>query len=225
MAVVMEFALEIGGQHGFHGIDSLESGEAGREYGAGLVAGVADGGFVLGEDGAGNDGGQHLALGLTLREHLVADAGVLHVEGNHFAQAEAHHGDGFGGFAGQGIEVEDEDADEGVGQDQSDGVGARRNLGERGTNGRCDGFGRAQVGLFDAGDQRAGGQRHKGVDWAASARSVRGRSAAASTPSGEISTAAGGRPPAALRLVLCKIDGKCGCSFQFTRQQSRFLRG
>ena len=45
-------------------------------------------------------------------EHLIADAGVLHIEGNHLAQAEADDGNGFSGFGGKGIEVEDEDADE-----------------------------------------------------------------------------------------------------------------
>ena len=55
---------------------------------------------------------------LVLRQHLVAQAGVLHIEGNHLAQAEAQHGNGFGSLGGQGIEVQHEDADHGVGQDQ-----------------------------------------------------------------------------------------------------------
>ena len=131
---------EVGGQHGFHGIDGFKRGEAGGKNRAGLVAGGADGGFVLGEDGAGKHGGEHLPLGLVLGEDLVADAGVLHVEGNHFAQAEAQDGKGFSGAGGQGIEVEHEDADGGVGKHQRDGAGARRDLVERGANGGGDGF-------------------------------------------------------------------------------------
>ena len=53
---------------------------------------------------------------------------MLNLEGNHFAQAEAHDGEGLSGLGGEGIEIEDEDANNGVGQDDSDGAGARRNF-------------------------------------------------------------------------------------------------
>ena len=130
MAVVIAMRAQVGGQHRFHGSSRLQRGQAGGQHGAGFVAGSADGGFILGEDRARHDRGQHFALGLVLRQHLVADAGVLHIEWNHFAQAEAHHGDGFGSLGGQGIEVEHKDADERVGQNQGDGAGARGNFGQ-----------------------------------------------------------------------------------------------
>ena len=69
--------------------------------------------------GAGTDGGENLPFRFVLREHLIADAGVLNFKGNHFAQAEADERNGFRGFCGKGIEVEDEDADEHVGQEQT----------------------------------------------------------------------------------------------------------
>ncbi len=99
-----------------------------RENRAGLVSGVADGGFVFGEDGAGKDGSEDLPRVPGLGEDLIADASVLDVEGNHFAQAEAENGDCFGGTSGQGIEVEHEDTDDGVGQNEGDGTGARARL-------------------------------------------------------------------------------------------------
>ena len=109
---------EVGGQTASMESTASSAARLEEQNSAGLVAGGANGGFVLGEDGAGHDGGQNFAFGFVLRQHLIADAGVLHVKGNHLAQAEADHGDGFSGFGGKGIEVEDEDADERVGQDQ-----------------------------------------------------------------------------------------------------------
>ena len=128
-------------------------------------------------------------------KHLIADAGVLDIEGDHFAQAEADDGNGLSGFGGKGIEVEDEDADDGVGQDDGDGASARRDFVESGADGGGDGFGRAQVGLFNAGNERAGRKRNEGVDVAlrdsdAPRRARAAGRAAASTPSGEISMAA-----------------------------------
>ena len=88
-----------------------------KKNSARLVAGGAHGSFILGEDGAGHDGGEHLAFGFVLRQNLIADAGMFHVERDHLAQAKAHDRDGFSVFGGQGIEVEDEDADQRVGKD------------------------------------------------------------------------------------------------------------
>ena len=86
---------------------------------------------------------------------------MLHVKGNHLAQAEAEHRDGFSGLGGQGIEVEHEDADQRVGKDERDGAGARRDLAEGGANGSGDRLRRAQIGLADAGNERAGGSGSK----------------------------------------------------------------
>ncbi len=119
---------EIRGHDGFQGVEGFKRGERGRKYCAGLVACGTNGGFVFGENGAGNDGGKDFTFGFGLRQQLIADAGVLDLERDHFAQAEAHDGEGFSGLGGQGIEIEDEDADNGVGQDDSDGAGARRNF-------------------------------------------------------------------------------------------------
>ena len=125
------------------GIAGLQCGEAGGQHRSRLVSGGAHGGFVFGQNRAGNDGGEHLALGLGFREHLVADAGVFHVERNHFAQTETEDGECFSGLGGQGIEVENEDADHGVGQDDGHGAGARGNLIESAADGGGNGFGSA----------------------------------------------------------------------------------
>ncbi len=65
---------------------------------------------------------------------------------------------------GEGIEVEDENADGGIGNDEGDGAGARRDAGEGGANGGGDGFAATHVEFADAGDQDAGTQRLKRVD-------------------------------------------------------------
>ena len=133
-------------------------------------------------------------------EHLIADAGVLHIEGNHFAQAEAHDGDRFDGFGGQGIEVEDEDANKGVGQNHSDGAASAvkfRARAERMAAVTASGarrFGSSMPGMT----RRPEAERRRRLALAGRTRltacAATGR-AAASTPSGEISTAAGGRSP------------------------------
>jgi len=155
---------EVRGQHGFKGVDGFKRGEAGGKNRAGLVSGRADGGFVFGEDEPGENGGEDFPLVLGLGEHLVADAGMLDVEGDHFAEAETQDGEGFRGAGGQGIEVEHEDADDGVGQNEGDGAGAGRDLAERGADGVGDSLGGADVGLADAGDQGAGREWNEGVD-------------------------------------------------------------
>ena len=51
-------------------------------------------------------------------EDLVAEAGVFDVEGDHFAQAETEDREWPRGLGGEGIEVEHEDADDGVGENE-----------------------------------------------------------------------------------------------------------
>ena len=126
---------QVGGQHGFHGVDGLKRGQAGGQNRAGLVSGGANRGLVFGQDGAGENRSQHLPLVLVLRQHLVADAR----RAPHRREPSCAGGSAGPGRlrrpGGQGIEVEHEDPDGGVGQHQRDGAGARRNLVERGANG------------------------------------------------------------------------------------------
>jgi hypothetical protein len=154
---------EVGNQHRLHGFDGFQSSQPGRQHRAGLVPGGADHSLIFSQDGAGNDGCQNFAFGLGLHQHLVAQAGMLHVKWNHLAQAEAQHRVSFSRFAGHGIEVQNEDADHRIRQDQGDGVGARRDLAEGSANRVCNGPRRSEVRLADAGDDGAGREGLKGV--------------------------------------------------------------
>ena len=81
---------------------------------------------------------------------LIADGGIVGVEGQELFEAEANDGEGFGGLAGQRVEVEQKDADGGVGDDEG-GLAAAL----------ADGF----EGLADGGDQSgtvAGGEGRGG---------------------------------------------------------------
>jgi 50S ribosomal subunit-associated GTPase HflX len=98
---------------------------------------------------------------LVLRQHLVAQSGVLHVEGNHLAQAEAQHGVGFSGLGGQGIEVQHKDAHHRIRQHQGDGARARRNLAKGRANRGCNSFRGAQIRLADAGTSAPAGSGWK----------------------------------------------------------------
>ena len=97
-------------------------------------------------------------------EDLVAEAGVLHFEGNHFAESETQYRDCLAGARGQGIEVENEDANRGVGNDDGDEAAARRDAGQCVANGERNSLGRAHVQFADAGHEHAWAQRFEGVD-------------------------------------------------------------
>ena len=83
---------EVGGENGFKRVDGRESGEAGGQHDAGLVASSADDGFVLGQYRSGEDGGEHLAVVFALSEDLVAETSVLNLEGHRLAQAKTQNG-------------------------------------------------------------------------------------------------------------------------------------
>ncbi len=74
--------------------------------------------LVFGEEFAGHGDGEDADEGAGGGHDLVADGGVVGVEGEEFFEAEADDGEGFGGFAGELVEVEQEDADGGVGDDE-----------------------------------------------------------------------------------------------------------
>jgi hypothetical protein len=83
---------------------------------------------------------------------------VFDVEGDHFPEAEAENGNGFGRLGWQGIEIEDEDPDRGVGQDEGDGAAFGRELAENGANSGDYGIVIADVWLGDTGDKGRGGE-------------------------------------------------------------------
>ena len=83
---------------------------------------------------------------------------MFDIERHHFAQAEAQNGNGLGCLLGQGIEVEHEDADRGVGQDQRHGAALRGQFVEGLADGLDHGVLRLDIGLGDAGHQGAGSE-------------------------------------------------------------------
>ena len=99
----------------------VAQGRKGRGHdSAGLVAGGAHGGLVFLQNIAGKDGDEDAGFGLALGEDLIAEAGVFHVKGNHFAQPETEHRDRFAGACGDSVEVEYEDAHRCIGNDDGD---------------------------------------------------------------------------------------------------------
>ena len=75
----------------------------------------------------------------------------------------ANHGEGFGGFGGKGVEVENKDSCRCIGHDERDRASARRDLFEHRMQSRGDRIEGAQVGLGDAGNERAFRQRREGI--------------------------------------------------------------
>jgi hypothetical protein len=84
---------------------------------------------------------------------------VFNVERDHLAETDAEDGISFFGLGRKGVVVENEDADDRVGNDERDGAGAGPDLGERGTDGRGDDFRRREIGFGDAGQNGAGRER------------------------------------------------------------------
>ena len=103
---------------GFRRHRSRRAGERAGHDGAGLEAGFAGGGFVLREHVARDGDGEHAHDLFAGAHDLEADHGVVGVEGQELLEAEADDGESFGKLVGQRVEVEQQDADGGVGNDE-----------------------------------------------------------------------------------------------------------
>ena len=119
---------------------AASAGEGAGDHGAGFEAGFAGDGFVLGEDVARNGDGEDAHDLFAGAHDLEADHGVVGVEGQQLLEAEADDGEGFGELVGERVEVEQQDADGGVGDDEREvgvaGVGAGADVFERLCGGR-----------------------------------------------------------------------------------------
>jgi hypothetical protein len=113
------------------------------------------------EDVAGDGDGEDADDGFAGAHGLEGDHGVVRVEGEEFFEAETDEGEGFGEAVGEGFEVEQEDADGGVGDDEGDagagvaggaGVGALTDLFQSAADGGGDGDAVDDVAGFEAGD-------------------------------------------------------------------------
>src|SRR5580658_3704354 len=216
-------AAGVDDERGFGRGDAGERREGAGEDGSGFEAGFTHGGLVLLEDVARDRDGEDAHVGLGRAHDLEADHGVLNLKGHELFEAEAHHGQRLGELGGQCVEVEQEDADGGVGEDDGElgaaAVGADINRFQCPADGGYHGDAVREIAGFETGRDGSGSQRdaRDGFEWALSGERARSRHALGGDLAGEARTAAGGFWEQVHREALTTLSRDAGSSIGLHR--------